>query len=328
MQTYISRDNSNVIKGVAILMMIWLHLFQNDREYWSLFSIQGMTIEKMLTFGCHPVSFFLIVSGYGLSYALEHRGISIYSQFIKIFRLYVCYWLVLLVFVSFGSVMQPARYPVDLSTIMLNVTGIECTWNFEMWFLFPYSIVTLFAKQIIHSAKWKGVLWATVMSCVLYFACGYAISRSVATGVDLGVGGVLLISGEFLFPFMLGVWMYETRNRTFFSASNNYWILLAAGLLFAMKCFVRTQAVDPIYAFLMTVLLVNLKCDKLTVSMIPLGRRSMFMWMIHPFLAIYLFGKVFFALHYPIAIYLAVVIVSYILAIGFEKIIGLILIKN
>lgn len=324
MQTYISRDNSNVIKGVAILMMVWLHLFQNDRDYWSLFSIQGMTIERILTFGCHPVPFFLIISGYGLSYSYEHSGINIYGQFKKIFRLYVCYWLVLLVFVIFGSVVQSARYPGGLSTIMLNVTGIECTWNFEMWFLLPYSIVTLFAKQIIYFAKWKGVLWSTVMSCVLYLACGYVISRSVATGVDLGVGGVLLICGEFLFPFMLGVWMYEMRNRTFLSASNNYWILLAAGLLFVMKCFVRTQAVDPIYAFLMTVLLVNLKSEKLTVSMIPLGRRSMFMWMIHPFLAIYLFGKVFFALRYPVVIYLAVVAVSYILAIVFEKVNSLI----
>lgn len=53
MDNYISGKKSNKIKYIAVILMIILHLFSNPaREYISLFSINGETIEHIFTKFC------------------------------------------------------------------------------------------------------------------------------------------------------------------------------------------------------------------------------------------------------------------------------------
>lgn len=77
--TYISKDNSLLLKGFALLLMVFLHLFNNQanlKEAFSLCSVQGVPLANWLSRGCSPVGLYLFVSGYGLyfSHKLSKRG--------------------------------------------------------------------------------------------------------------------------------------------------------------------------------------------------------------------------------------------------------------
>ena len=71
MENNVSRAETNILKGVAIIMMLWLHLFLKESEVgnYADFNLpNGQPLAYFLTRLCTPVSFFLILSGYGLAY--------------------------------------------------------------------------------------------------------------------------------------------------------------------------------------------------------------------------------------------------------------------
>lgn len=64
-----SKEYTSYLKGVAILLMVCLHLFKPSNDIYELgniFSIGGVPLVGYLTRMCNPVPFFLILSGYGL----------------------------------------------------------------------------------------------------------------------------------------------------------------------------------------------------------------------------------------------------------------------
>ena len=75
-----SKEYTCYIKGVAILLMVFLHVFKSPVEMDSLgylFSIDGMPLVQWLLRMCNPVPFFLFLSGYGL-YSVYKVGGVIY----------------------------------------------------------------------------------------------------------------------------------------------------------------------------------------------------------------------------------------------------------
>lgn len=69
------KEYTGYIKGIAILLMVFLHLFQSADEIAGLgfiISVGDIPLIVYLRRMCNPVPFFLILSGYGLY--------SVYSQ--------------------------------------------------------------------------------------------------------------------------------------------------------------------------------------------------------------------------------------------------------
>lgn len=64
-----SKEYTNYLKGAAILMMLFLHLFQNlewDISLNCLLYVGDIPLIYYIARMCNPVPFFLILSGYGL----------------------------------------------------------------------------------------------------------------------------------------------------------------------------------------------------------------------------------------------------------------------
>ena len=69
MQNNISRTETDILKGVAIIMMLWLHLFLKESDignYSDLHFANGLSLSYYLTRLCTPVSFFLILRQFGI----------------------------------------------------------------------------------------------------------------------------------------------------------------------------------------------------------------------------------------------------------------------
>lgn len=120
-----TKQQTNIIKGVAILMMIFYHLFNRvGAEYHGLchplLYIGERPLVNIIANACHPVAFFLILSGYGLSYVWENKGNNLRQQGRRILKLYISYWIVMAIFVGMGCFINPAQYPRDFWSIIGN----------------------------------------------------------------------------------------------------------------------------------------------------------------------------------------------------------------
>ena len=92
-----NKETSNIIKGIAILMMLFYHLFGRDNltEICTpLLYIGNTPLVRYITNACYPVSFFMILSGYGLTYCYKKNQLSLSIQSKRILKLYVHYWLI------------------------------------------------------------------------------------------------------------------------------------------------------------------------------------------------------------------------------------------
>ena len=86
---YISKEQSTIIKSVAISMMLFLHLFngQHTDLCTNLFYVGDVPLALWLTRACNPVSFFLLLSGYGLACKESH---SVPDTSLGVFSFYTC----------------------------------------------------------------------------------------------------------------------------------------------------------------------------------------------------------------------------------------------
>lgn len=119
-----TKESSGYLKGIAILMMVFLHLFnnlQNDMTLGYLLTIGDMPVIYYLTRMCNPVPFFLILSGYGL-----------YSTYIKtgevkpwkrVSNLYIHLGIIYFLLLPLACWVRPEMYPGTVMTFIENATS-------------------------------------------------------------------------------------------------------------------------------------------------------------------------------------------------------------
>lgn len=90
---------------------------------------------------CTPVAFFLMLSGYGLM-CVYQNGDS--HRLGRIMKLFVHYWVILLLFVSLGYWMVgPEIYPGNVWIAIENITSFHTSYNYECWFIFPFAMFVI-----------------------------------------------------------------------------------------------------------------------------------------------------------------------------------------
>ncbi len=201
-----------MMKGVAILLMIFLHLFNqagNVSLCHNLLFIDGMPLVLILSRAAGPVAFFLILGGYGL-YKVNEKGDR--HRWTRVFKLYLHYWIILAIFVGIGHFMRPASYPGSWTAVISNATGFHTTYNGEMWFLLPYVILSLIAPwlfRLMSHFRAIVVVLATLFihMCTSFFISCYGVSFLYH---NYWVYTPLLVF-HLLFSFSLGAMAARTR---------------------------------------------------------------------------------------------------------------------
>ena len=182
---------TTILKGVAILFMLYLHLFNqmaNVNLCTTYLSIRGVPFVHLFSRCTGPVAFYLILSGYGL-YISSKSGRK-QNSLKRILKLYVHYWITLILFIPLGCrVIGSQVYPGSFSKFLENVTGWNTSYNGEIWFficIYSYRY-TLLIGLCIDSFIW---------SILFVFA-----------SVGLYAGVVY----EFTFPFYVGSHVSKIR---------------------------------------------------------------------------------------------------------------------
>ena len=311
----ISKDNSTIIKGIAISMMLACHLFNANRIdlYTSLLYVGDKPFAQWILKACGPVGFFMLLSGYGLSYKYSHGGLSFKTQLIRILRLYIHYWIVLAIFLTIGHIMMPERYPGGLQKLLVRLTAWDS--SNEMWFLIPYAITSVLSPYIIKIISKVGNLWSLIATIIIYLASNYVISRHGNFFYPRLLLYEPLLTLHLLMTFTMGVVLHRTTINL--DQPIKQWVvLIAIAAAVITICSAHLFGFYIIYLPLMVILFTHVKWPKfLRIALLELGRKSMPMWMIHMWFASYLFQSQVYALRYPILIFLGLTVASYLLSI-------------
>lgn len=324
-----SRKQTNVLKGVMILFMLFLHLFNrmgNVALCENSIFIGGQPFAYFISFCMNPVSFFIFLSGYGLyiSYCNGRR-----NNIKRNVKLYVQYWITLIIFVTLGAfVIGTNSYPGGIDDVWNNITGWDTSYNREAWFLFPYLLLSLSSPFWFRLMDKMKPLIFIVIILSLYLVNKYW--GHIYHLETCGYVSILQIYRYFslLLPFSIGMmtaryFKYsEFKERTQSRAAQILLILSLLALMFAYS-YIQDYRIGDIYTliFILLFVLINRPAwlDKFLLEM---GKRSTSMWLIHTYFCYYLFHDFIYGFKYPLVIFAVLVGISYLSAIVIDWING------
>lgn len=318
-----SKEQSTIIKGIAILLMIFLHLFNHNvtNDCTPLLFIGNTPFVTILTRACGPVPFFLIISGYGLHYTYTKKGLNCNGQIRRILKLFVTYWLVLAIFVSIGSFIHPDKYPGTIQNALFNITSWSNTYNTETWFLFPYAVLAIFAAYIFKFIDNLGNLKSFVFFSVIGFIAMYITSRYIAVNKSYdSVFAHIITIANLSFSFAIGAILHRIADKRSLDIkwlkSHQHLTLLFIIALVAIRCLTTISAWQTFFALIFILLFNQLNLSpKIKTIFTKLGEYSMPMWMTHTFFSAYLFHSFIYGFQYPLLIYIILIIISYSISI-------------
>ena len=163
-----------------------------------------------------------------------------------------------------------------------------------------------------------------IISVIIFFLASFIISRYRVKNL-----GTLLYHcccvASFFFPFVVGIIM-ERLNREGklkmkkLVSSIAITILIIAALI---RSLFHTFALNPFFAIVAVYLFMHIQFNGWIEKVLAeFGKYSMPMWFIHGYLMVHIFRDEFCLLKYPLLIYIAVVLVSYLLSIPIMKMSG------
>lgn len=311
-----TRRQSQMMKGVAILLMIFLHLFNQECNVAlcrNLLFIDGTPFVFILSRATNPVAFFLILGGYGL-YRVYEKGDR--HRWMRLAKLMIHYWIILVIFVSIGHFIRPSAYPGSFFKILSNITGYQTTYNGEMWFLLPYMILSACSKHLFDFLKRFRARTVIVVTLFIHIGTCYCISRYGFSFLYSNYWAYdPLLVFHLLFNFCLGAMLARSNFFERLSAvvkKNSYTHTLAfLGLimLVAISCVFKY---NYFYAFGIITCLLFIKIPSwINIILGKLGDQSMNMWMIHSWFCYYLFHNFIYSFAYPLVIFAVLTAVSY-----------------
>ena len=303
-----SKQQSLIIRGIAILLMFAYHLHDISDNYTSLIYIGGKPFTYYVNNMANPVCFFILLSGYGLSYTYGKYTFG--EKIRKLLKLYITFWIVVLLFpIGIGSFIAPEHYPGTLYDIISNATGYRWTYNIHYWFLLPYAILFLSSEYMLRCMnKNRGNVILVMVSLILYFATSYIVSKYRTGFFRIHYIYVALLTIKLLFPFVVGMMMERLPPPPI------AWFLFMGVVI--LRSFVHTHALNPFFAIIAIYLILHVRFGSYIGKVLTeLGKYSMPMWFIHGYFTVYLFQDYLCMLKYPLFIYIALVIVSYVISV-------------
>ena len=315
------RDDTKVIKGVAILLMLLHHLwafpervFLTDGFSDTFLIIGEYWYSYMGRFGKICVSIYLFLSGYGLMKSKQSGRFDLTG---KVKGLYLSYWKVFIVFIPIAFLFfanQPAYCEVadiyskystySKKETLLNFLGLSSSYNPE-WYFFRTYLVALFTFPLI--SQWmEGHSVATNLAGIVVWSILEAtVFPAVGKLEVLGLPEHNLLFNRFFcqsMPYTTCFWMgilmakEDLLSKTQQRLRDNHLLNPIFGI-FILLCvvFLRNNWYGDILDFLfvpaMILSLLNILeyTPPIRKLLLLLGKQSTNMWYTHSFFCYYFY---------------------------------------
>ncbi|MDD9266523.1 acyltransferase [Paenibacillus sp. GCM10023248] len=309
-----------ILKGVAILFMLLLHLFcRKDVNglYETYPTINGIPFVYYIgLFGDACVSIYCFASGYGLYISINNEQKSVLKRNLeRIFKLLVNYWIILVMFVIVGFLVGKSDlYPGSLSKFLLNFFTLSYSYNGAWWFLQTYIILVLLAPLLVSLIKKYNTLLLISITGVIYLLSYIQrIKHIYDFGGNVYINAVvnsIVLLGTSLLPFVIGSVFAKEKIYTKMSLLihkvpfKNTICLLGILLLVFIHSRIETLFIAPFTAIPFICLFTIIKKGKRVQNSLEFfGKHSTNIWLTHMFFYGTLFQSLVFAPKYPVLIF-------------------------
>lgn len=341
-----SRDDTKVIKGVAILLMLYHHLFgfperiAEDIAYFSTFHVAGNTSAYLIAkFGQLCVSIFLLLGGYGtfLSCTKGTKLGKTLGQKIK--GLYIAYWKVFVIFIPICVLLNVPRVAVSLAAMVSNFMGLDITYCGEWWFFTIY-VALMVLYPAIHfllqksKRRWYvdfGVLAVLFLAVryVLPKVNGYVIRHGLVDGIFTGLVWYICHTTAMYLPVFLAgciVAKYDIFSKIRNKLTNAY-VSFAVSVLVLLAVFVCKISNGTVYdcfcapAFVCAAyLMLSLPIFRVFYKiLLKIGTESTTIWLVHSIYCYLICQRIVFLPRYTVLIFLWLLLLSYATSVGMKN---------
>ena len=298
----ITKKQSVMIQGIAVLLMMYHHFFLDPSEL--AISYGNIELVKQTAwFGKICVGMFAFVSGYGVFYgfsALKREQFfttlweNYRKTFVRMLRVFGKYWYVLLIFKGIDFIIRKEMfYPVEFWE---NFFAIKVTYNGTWWYMQQYVLMMLLAP-LLHLLLEPFEKKERRKKCIFYgvLLAGTAAIGFVMWGKDPEMFNALIhgLRPSFLAIFLMGYLfsrfsVYERIRIE--NLSGILKIIIGLGLIAAMvvlRIQITPEASFARYDFVIVpvfvtgVLLVMEQVKILAQGSFFVGRYATYMWLIH-----------------------------------------------
>lgn len=336
-----NKDRSLEVKGIAILFVIFCHMFYYRSRIWagnswiSLITFNGKTIESIIAKYCDiAVPIFLFAAGYAFFLQTEKRRSQTWKEKLGgIKRLYCRYWLVCAIFIPI--IIVKCKTPVRLVEMIGNLSGVDPTYCGEWWFISLYAEL-IFALLIIDSkvdirycsAKW--IVLGSAIGLLGGYALRYALGPNVESNPLLDeiytflikqpifISG-LLVAKKDLFS-MWGNYLNRFKNKLLLSRMFKLAILFSMLLLW---CLYFTSIPQTFYLvvlvplFIFTYLIWRVGSKPCRIIRF-LGRHSLYLWLTHSILLYALIQNIILYPKYSLLCYVWMILIDVVVCFAIE----------
>lgn len=321
----LTKKQIGITKGIAILFMIFLHLFcrKDITGYYNVFfKINNVPLIYYLAlFGDSCVAIYCFCSGYGLLIGYRNdTKIYFRRNLVRLFKLYINYWIILIIFVlGIGAITgRSYEYPGNIKAFLLSFTAISPTYNGAWWFLTTYIILVLvspFLNKIIIKYNSRLVLG---VSLIFYFVSYIQRIKVVlifhSAILNWGTNQIALF-GTSQLPFIVGgIFAQKKIYSKVYCIFNkvkckNILLNILVLLMIILHSFVETMFIAP-FTGIAFICLFNLMDKPVLLNNIfhYLSKHSTNMWLTHMFFYLIFFKKLVFYPKYPVFIFIWIII--------------------
>lgn len=316
----LTKEESRMFHGIAILAMIALHLFCRVDDFpYNVHIMDHNCVPILYYFGlfgdiCVPI--YCFTSGYAQQLLSDSEGEGYRINRWKRLRKFLChFWLILCLFCVIGLIVHNDEMPGSFSKFMGNAFLYNLSYNGSWWFVLTYCFLVATAPLVValvnRTNPWIVLVSGAgvyVVSYMLYFQCDISFGTTV---VDWCLHQVLLF-GRSVFPFIVGVLFFKynlfgrlNESMSGHSRIRRCGIVIVPILLFLLHMKVQSLIIAPITAVccMCCFCLWNKPgCVKSIFAF--LGKHSTNIWLTHMFFYARLFEGAVFTLREPIFIYL------------------------
>lgn len=318
----ISKDDSKMLKGAAILSLLMLHLFcrKADLPYTPLLWIGKTPLVYYLgLFGDICVAIFCFISGYA-HYRQSSLGIKSRERYLHLLRFFITFWVIAGFFSILGLLTHNPTIPGNLREFLLNCLTVKTSYNGAWWYANTYLLFVLLQPLSYRFVK-KCPLWLVLTFGFVFYTAGYgirfwgwgAVDKPVLSWSIAHVG----LLGTSYFPYVVGMLFCKKQiismiRRALSSFRHVYiWeVIIFAGMI-VMHGIVQSLYVAVITAIVTVCLLCACPMPKRLYAVLGyLGNHSANIWLTHMFFYLQLFDGLVFAAKYPIPIFLLLLLLS------------------
>lgn len=320
----ITKQDSKMLKGVAILSMLMLHMFcrKENLPYTALLWVKDAPLIYYFgLFGDICVPMYCFVSGY--AHCLRSTRSDMKQRWKSLLRFMIVYWVITVLFSVVGLIAGNQNIPGSITEFLLNCLTIRNSYNGAWWYANIYILLValqpLSNKFVRHCPAWL-VLSLTFA----FYTLGYGIrfwgwgacDSAVLSWVINHIG----LLGTSYFTYTVGMLFCKNniiqvlRTKIAEIKTKYIYIILVITILASMiimHSVVQTLFVAVFTATAMIVILCicPLPC-LLTNALCYFGEHSTNIWLTHMFFYTVLFDGFVFVAKYPVPIFFLLLLLS------------------